>query len=180
MLRDDEPDRSDEVGEDEDEEDEAEHTEDVHQVDLVHDLVVIFGHWLQFVVLLDSTIDTTTIEALEQTLEFLRIQKEEHFIETEESQQVEQIKLILRPGVLEDLVEEDARDGEQVDEEVALQVSLSNALEVAHAPLATLFVIPILHEEMADDVNAEAHLHDNVDYFGKCGLWWSKASVERG
>ena len=97
MLRNDKPDRADEVRENQDKEDQAEDAEDVHEIDLVHDLVIIFSHWLQLVFLLHVAIDTSAIEALQKALELLCIQKEENLVETEQSQQVEQVDLVVRP-----------------------------------------------------------------------------------
>lgn len=83
MFRNDKPDSADEVRQDEDEENKAEDSEDVHEVDLVHNLVVVLGHGLQLVILLDPPIDAPAVEALEQALELLGVQEEEHLVETE-------------------------------------------------------------------------------------------------
>ena len=178
VLRNDEPDGADEVRQDEDEKDESEHSEDVHEVDLVHDLVVVLGHGLQLIILLDPPIDASAVEALEQTLELLGVQEEEHFVKTEQAQQIEQVKLVLRPRVLEDLDKPDSRDGQDVDEEVAFQIPFGDALEISNASLATFLVVLVLHEEVADDVNSEAHLHDDVNDFGESCLGRTKAGIE--
>ena len=56
MLCDDVPEGAEEVTEDEDEEDETEDAEDVHEVDLLHNLVVIILHRLQRWVILNTVI----------------------------------------------------------------------------------------------------------------------------
>ena len=108
MLRDDEPDRPDEVRENQDEENETEDSEDVHQVDLIHDLIVVFSHGLQLVVILNTAIDASTVETLQEALELLCVQQEEHLVKTEETQEVEQVELVLVPAILENFHPEDA------------------------------------------------------------------------
>ena len=56
MLCDDVPEGAEEVTEDEDEEDETEDAEDVHEVDLLHNLVVIFLHRLHLWVIFNAAI----------------------------------------------------------------------------------------------------------------------------
>lgn len=73
VLGDDVPEGAQEVTQDQDEQDKAEHSEDVHYVDLVHNLVVIFAHWLHSWVLFNAIIQAPTVELFEQTLEFLRV-----------------------------------------------------------------------------------------------------------
>ena len=180
VFRDDEPDGADEVRQDQDKKDQAEDAEDVHEIDLVHDLVIVFSHWLQLVFFLHVSVDTSAVEALQEALELLRIQKEENLVETEKSQQVEQVNLVVCPVILEDLDPEDARNGDEVDEEVALEVPFRDALEVAHAALSTLVIILELHEEVANDIDAEAHFHDDINDLGKCRLGRSKTRIEGG
>ena len=97
MLGDDVPEGTQEVGEDQDEKYEAEDTEDVHDIDLVHDLVIVIGHWLHSRILLNAVVYAAAVELLEEALELLSIEQEKDFVETEETQQVEEVELVLRP-----------------------------------------------------------------------------------
>lgn len=86
MLCDDVPEGAKEVTEDQDEENETEHTEDIHEVDLIHDLVVVLLHWLHAWILLDTVIETAAVQFLQKALELLSVQQEKHFVETEQAQ----------------------------------------------------------------------------------------------
>ena len=163
MLRDDVPERTEEVTENQDEEDKAEDTENVHDVDLVHDLVVVVSHGLELVVLLNSIVNTATIQSFKQALELLRVQKKENFVETEESQKIEQVKLVLGPRIFKDLVEEDARYGYHIDKEITLQVLFGDHFQIANCFL--FLIVLVLHEEVADDIDAKADFHHDIDHF---------------
>ena len=56
MLGDDVPEGTQEIGEDQDEKYEAEDTEDVHDIDLIHNLVDIIRHWLHPRILLNTVV----------------------------------------------------------------------------------------------------------------------------
>ena len=74
VLRDDVPESSKEVAQNQDEENKAEDSEDIHDVDLIHNLVVVFLHGLHSRVLFYTVIQASTVQLLEQSLEFLSIQ----------------------------------------------------------------------------------------------------------
>lgn len=97
MLGDDVPEGTKEVGEDQDEKNQAEDTEDVHDIDLVHNLVIIIRHGLHTWILLYAVVYAAAIELLEEALELLSIQQEKDLVETEKTQQVKEIELVLRP-----------------------------------------------------------------------------------
>ena len=97
MLGDDVPEGTKEVGEDQDEKNQAEDTEDVHDIDLVHNLVIIIRHGLHTWILLNAVVYAAAIELLEEALELLSIQQEKDLVETEKTQQVKEIELVLRP-----------------------------------------------------------------------------------
>ena len=97
MLGDDVPEGTQEIGEDQDEKYEAEDTEDVHDIDLIHNLVVIIRHWLHPRILLNTVVYAAAVKLLEKALELLRVQQEKDLVQTEETEQVEEIELVLRP-----------------------------------------------------------------------------------
>ena len=97
MLGDDIPEGTKEVGEDQDEKYQAENTEDVHDIDLVHNLVIIIRHGLHTWILLYAVVYAAAIKLLEEALELLSIQQEKDLVETEKTQQVKEIELVLRP-----------------------------------------------------------------------------------
>ena len=105
VLCDDVPESSKEIAEDQDEEDESEDTEDVHEVDLVHDFVVVFRHRLHSRVLFNTVVQTPTVKFFEQALELLSIQQEKDFVQAEQAQKIQQVQLILVPCVLKQLFE---------------------------------------------------------------------------
>ena len=73
MLGDDVPESAQEVREDQDEKYKAEDTEDVHDIDLVHDLVVIIRHRLHPRILLNTVVYAAAVQLLEKALELLRV-----------------------------------------------------------------------------------------------------------
>ena len=74
MLRDYVPKSSKEVAQNQNEQDKAKDSEDVHDVDLVHDFVVVFLHRLHARVLFNTVVQASTVQCFEQALEFLGIQ----------------------------------------------------------------------------------------------------------
>lgn len=70
MHGDNKPYGAEEVAENEDEKDQADHSEDVHDVDLLHDLVFVFAHRMHIRVILDSSVNATVVNFLEESLEF--------------------------------------------------------------------------------------------------------------
>lgn len=64
MLGDDIPDDAQEVTETQDEEDEAEDAEYVHNIDLLHDSIVIFFHRLHQRLFLDASINSAAVQFL--------------------------------------------------------------------------------------------------------------------
>ena len=110
-------------------------------------------------------------------MELLRVQEEEDLVEAEESQQVQQVELLVRPRVLEDEVEGEAGDGDHVHQEVALQVSLCNELEITDDSL--LFNVLVLHEEVPDDVQSETDFHDGIYDYSSCCIRPAKAGEKR-
>ena len=61
MLGDDVPEGAQEVGENQDEKHKAENTEDVHDIDLIHNLVIVIRHWLHTRILLDTVVYAAAI-----------------------------------------------------------------------------------------------------------------------
>jgi len=70
MHGDNKPYGAEEVAENEDEKDQADHSEDVHDVDLLHYLVFVFAHRMHIRVILDSSVNATVVNFLEESLEF--------------------------------------------------------------------------------------------------------------
>ena len=65
MLRDDVPKCSQKVAQNQDEQDEAEHSENVHDVDLVHNFVVVLGHWFHARVLFNTVVKAAAVKLLQ-------------------------------------------------------------------------------------------------------------------
>ena len=78
MLGDDIPEGAEEVTQNEDEKDQAEHSEDIHDVDLLHDLVVVKARRLHPRVLLNRFVNATAVDFLEERLELLSVEQEQH------------------------------------------------------------------------------------------------------
>lgn len=89
------PDSTKEVGEDKDEKDKSENLEDVHDDDLLHDLVVIFlAVFLSLRVLLDARVKSLAVVVLDDALHILNLNNLEQSLETEKSKHVQQVQVL--------------------------------------------------------------------------------------
>ena len=179
VLGNDEPDCADEVGEHEDEDNEAKNAEDIHNIDLLHDFVIVFlVVLLVSLVVLNWLIELSSIDGFYKYLETLSVDDCDRAHQPQQAQQVQQAEFVPGDFPPEKLLERYGRNSDYLNKEAPFQVSDRDESQITDR--LPIFIILILQEESLEDINEEEGLHKVIKDNGAAVRGLPKTTIEAG